>query len=233
MAPVARELSKIRGVLEPLQNKDSIGTLTEELYAILNEHAHLPVILVGHSWGGFFSIIFADKFPQLVNKLILIGTGPFEDRYVPLIKETRRGRLTREEKAEFQNLEDKLRGNPQKNGKLLEQLGNLTSRVDSYDPIPSNSEVLEYDPDIHMKVWNEAVEMRKEGKFIEMIKNINCPVIAVHGDYDPHPYKAVKELFTKYVKSFKFVLLEKCGHYPWLERKAKDEFYRILNDALT
>lgn len=234
MAPVARELSRTRGVLEPLQTKDTIDNLTEELYSILNEYAQLPVILIGHSWGGFFSIIFADRFPQLVNKLILIGTGPFEDKYVPLIKETRNSRLTNEEKAEIKYLENELISNdPNTNIKLLERLGNLTSRADSNDPIPSNSEVVEYNPEIHIRVWSEAVEMRKKGKFLEMIKNISCPVIAIHGDYDPHPYEAVKKPLTKYVKNFEFVLLEKCGHYPWLERSAKDEFYQMLNKVLS
>lgn len=234
MAPVARELSKTRGVLEPLQTQASIDSLTEELYAVMNEQAQLPVILIGHSWGGFFSIIFTDKYPHLVHKLIIIGSGPFEDKYVPLIKETRYSRLTNEEITEVQKLEIEFRSNePNKNFKLLERLGNLTSRADSYDPIPSNSEVIQYDSEIHMKVWGEAVELRKKGKFVDMIKNISCPVVAIHGDYDPHPYKAVKEPFTKYVKSFKFVLLEKCGHYPWLERNAKEEFYHILNNVFT
>ncbi len=233
MAPVAKELSKITGILEPLQTKDSIEGQVEELYDILNEHAHLPVTLTGHSWGGFLSIIFASRFPQLVSKLILISSGPFEEKYVSTLKLTRSSRLSEREKEEVNKIEIELNepNNPEKT-ELLIKLGNLTSRADSYDPIPANTEVIEYQTDIHNKVWNEAIIMRNEGKFIEMIMNLNCPVAAIHGDYDPHPYKGVREPFSKYVKDFEFILLEKCGHYPWLEKLAKDRFYEVLNKTL-
>jgi pimeloyl-ACP methyl ester carboxylesterase len=233
MAPVARELSKKFGVLEPLQTKDSINGQVDELYDILKKHAEPPITLIGHSWGGFLSIIFTTQYPEMVQKLILISSGPFEDKCVKLLKETRDKRLTEKEKIKTISIENDLRKeNDEKNVRLLERLGNLTSRADSYHPIPSNSEVIEYNPEIFSKVWDEAVQMRSEGKFIDMIKNIKCPVIAIHGDYDPHPYEAVKEPFTKYVNNFRFKLLEKCGHYPWLEKFAKDKFYEVINEII-
>jgi pimeloyl-ACP methyl ester carboxylesterase len=233
MAPVARELSKNFGILEPLQTMDSIERQVEELYDILNEHVQQPVTLIGHSWGGFLSIIFASKYPQLIYKLILLSSGPFEDKYVAQIKETRMQRLTVKERETIQSLENELKSQTGRNSKkLLERLGSLSSRADSYEPLPSKSEVIEYQPDVHIQVWNEAKEMRKDGKFIEMIRKICCPVIAIHGDYDPHPFEGVKEPFSKYIKDFRFILLEKCGHYPWLEKYAKDKFYEVLQKLL-
>ncbi len=233
MAPVAKELSESSGVLEPLQTKDTINGQVEELYTILNEHTQLPVVLIGHSWGGFLSIIFTSGYPELVSKLILISSGPFEEKYVSSIKQTRNSRLSETEKEEAKKIEIEL-NEPTASDKteLLVKLGNLTSRADSYDPIPANSEVIEYQTEIHNKVWNEAVIMRKEGKFIEMIKNLTCPVSAIHGDYDPHPYEGVREPFSSYVKDFEFILLKKCGHYPWLEKHAKDDFYEVLKKTL-
>jgi hypothetical protein len=29
-----------------------------------------------------------------------------------------------------------------------------------------------------------------------------------------------------------YPLLQKCGHYPWLEREAKDKFYAIIRQEL-
>ena len=232
MAPVARELSKTRGVLEPLQTKDSIDGLKEELYKILHEHAEFPVILIGHSWGGFLSMILAVQYPELIKKLIFVSTGPFEDKYVSSIKDTRNQRLREVDKNMIKKLEDELILNHQENLQTLKKLGNLTSKADSYDPIPSKSEVIEYDHLIFSKVWGETIEMRSHGGFMDIIKKISHSVIAIHGDYDPHPYQAVKEPFSKYVREFRFFLLEKCGHYPWLEKLAKDRFYEILDEVL-
>ena len=61
-----------------------------------------------------------------------------------------------------------------------------------------------------------------------MAREITCPVIAIHGDYDPHPARGVEIPLGKELKNFRFVLLQKCGHRPWIERNAAEEFYRIL-----
>jgi len=59
-----------------------------------------------------------------------------------------------------------------------------------------------------------------------------CPVVAIHGDFDPHPAEGVKIPLGVSLKDFKFVLLPKCGHHPWLEKYAKDRFYSVLNEEI-
>ncbi|MGA8849290.1 MAG: hypothetical protein WB564_05645 [Dehalococcoidia bacterium] len=51
MAPVARELSQSAGVLEPLQTAATIHMQVEELRAILEDNASLPLRLIGFSSG--------------------------------------------------------------------------------------------------------------------------------------------------------------------------------------
>ncbi len=81
MAPVARELASVCGTLEPLQTSASIDEQVQELQTILKTHGELPVTLVGHSWGAWLCFIFAALHPGYVRKLILIGSGPFEEKY--------------------------------------------------------------------------------------------------------------------------------------------------------
>jgi pimeloyl-ACP methyl ester carboxylesterase len=57
-------------------------------------------------------------------------------------------------------------------------------------------------------------------------------VVAIHGDSDPRPAEAAGEPLAGVLKKFKFILLGKCGHYPWIERYAKDKFYEILKNEL-
>jgi hypothetical protein len=57
-------------------------------------------------------------------------------------------------------------------------------------------------------------------------------VIAIHGDYDPHPYQGVKEPLSIILKIFRFILLEKCEHEPWTERQARDKFFEIIEGEL-
>ena len=81
MAPVAKELSKHWGVLEPLQTAASIDGQLEELQSVLEGLGDLPIQLIGFSWGAWLSYLFAAKVPDMVKKLILISSGSFDEKY--------------------------------------------------------------------------------------------------------------------------------------------------------
>jgi len=100
MAPVARELSKDFGVLEPLQTADSLDGQMMELKSGLETTAQLPAALIGHSWGAFLGFILAASYPDLARKLILVGSGPFEASYAERIMPTRLKRLSEKERRE-------------------------------------------------------------------------------------------------------------------------------------
>ena len=73
--PIARKLSKMQGILEPIQTSKTFDGQIEELRLVLEQTATLPVVLIGHSWGAWLSYIVAAKYPSLVRKLIMIGSG--------------------------------------------------------------------------------------------------------------------------------------------------------------
>jgi pimeloyl-ACP methyl ester carboxylesterase len=98
--------------------------------------------------------------------------------------------------------------------------------------LPYDDEILECRYDVFQGVWGQAEQLRSSGKLLELGKSIRCPVVATHGDYDPHPAAGVVEPLSRTLKYFRFILLEKCGHRPWLERSARDRFYNILKQEL-
>jgi pimeloyl-ACP methyl ester carboxylesterase len=234
MAPVCRELSKDFGILEPLQTVGSLDGQVVELKSILEKGAECPVILVGHSWGAFLSFILTARHPSLVRKLILVGSGPFEARYASSIMPTRLSRLSETERQEVELLKNQL-GDPrvQKKDAPLHRFGELLHEADRYDPIEVKSETLEVNAGDFEKVWNEAEKMRSSGELLAMGSQISCPVVAIHGDYDPHPFEGVKQPLSKVLRKFKFILLENCGHDPWTERQAKEKFYEVLRRELS
>ena len=75
MSPVAREISCIGGILEPLQTVSTVEGQVEELKIILENCGNPPLILIGYSWGAWLSYIMAANHPLLVKKLILISSG--------------------------------------------------------------------------------------------------------------------------------------------------------------
>lgn len=238
MAPVARELSSQGGVLEPFQTAKTIRGQIEELREIVTAKGDPPVTLIGWSWGAWLSFIFAAKNTNLVKKLILVASGPFEKKYAGNIMKTRLDRLSEEDSTEVLLLINALeepaaqfRGIPNKDA-ALERLGRLISKADSFDPLPQEDNALGCQHDIFQSVWKQASALRRSGRLKEYGRSIKCPVIAIHGDYDPHPAVGVSQPLKRILENFRFVLLEKCGHTPWIERLAKDNFYEIIRNEL-
>lgn len=114
----------------------------------------------------------------------------------------------------------------------MARLGALLFRSDCYDPLPHEDEILEYRYDIYQRVWGQASEFRSSGKLLELGSKIKCPVVVIHGDYDPHPAQGVRESLSWLLPDFRFIFLEKCGHYPWLERYAREKFFSILKSEI-
>jgi pimeloyl-ACP methyl ester carboxylesterase len=233
VAPVARELAFTKGVLEPLQTEETVEGEVQELRTVLEESADLPVILIGHSWGAMLSYIIAARYPSLVKKLIMIASGVFEEKYTDTIDPVRWTRLSETERIEVATLIDSLSGPANKNKNLaMARLGQLWAKSDSYDPVSLNFEMLEARYEININVWAGAKILRNSGELLELGKRIRCPVVAIQGDYDAHPAEGIREPLTRVVKDFRFILLEKCGHYPWMEKQAREKFYEILNDEI-
>lgn len=233
MAPVARKLSKHFGVLEPLQTKNTIKSQVEELKTILGKKTSSPISLIGWSWGAWLALILAAKHPSLVKKLILVSSGPFEARYAKDIMKTRISRLKKEEKVKLEDLINKLNNQEiiDKNNYML-QLGKLISKADSYNPLPHKNEVIKTQYHIYLAVWKEASELRSSGKLLKFAKQIKCPAVAIHGNYDPHPFEGVKKPLSSALEDFKFILLKNCGHHPWYEKEAREKFFKILIEEL-
>ena len=105
MAYLANIISEKHGVLEPFQTANSIKGQVQELYSVIKDHClNLPVRLIGHSWGAWLAYIFTENFPGIVNKLILIGAGAFEEKYNADFMKIRLNRLNKSERREAQHL---------------------------------------------------------------------------------------------------------------------------------
>ncbi len=235
MAPVARKLSSRRSVLEPLQTARSLEEQVAELKAVLDRCADLPVTLIGFSWGAWLSFILAAQYPAAVRKLILVGSGPFEEGYARGIMDLRLNRLEEADRnaalCAMDRLEDP--GCEDRDG-VFARLGNLISKADACDPGDSvfDAESVSCSVAIFRGVWGDASELRRSGRLLALADEIRCPVVAIHGDYDPHPAEGVEKPLSARLDRFRFHLLEKCGHKPWIEKMARDDFYALIEDEL-
>jgi pimeloyl-ACP methyl ester carboxylesterase len=149
------------------------------------------------------------------------------------MQQIRFSRLNEAERAEARSLA-KLLGDPAAGDKdrAFARLGTLFAKADAYDPLTLDTEVVEHQYDVYQGVWRDALELRRNGGFLAFGGQIQCSVVAIHGDHDPHLAEGVEGPLAANVKDSRFILLNNCGHLPWIERQAKDRFYSILREEL-
>lgn len=229
---LAAGLGGKRGVMEPFQAADSVAGQIAELREVL-EPAGEPVTIVGSSWGAWLGFLTAARHPGLVRRLILVGAPPFEDGYARDIVARRLRRLPAPEREEAAGLARDL-GDPgatDKDAKLA-RIGVLYTRADSFDPVTVDTGLFGVSFRVHSLVWKEATRLRARGELSAIGRHIACPVVAIHGDRDPHPAEGVEGPLRRVVPDFRFTLLKDCGHFPWIERRARDAFFRRLDEIL-
>jgi pimeloyl-ACP methyl ester carboxylesterase len=229
MAPVANHLSAQYGVLEPFQTASSLIGQAEELETLLKQYGRPPMTIIGFSWGAWVGYVCSSLHPSVVKKLILISCGPFEDKDVPGIMKTRLSRLSSREQTELQSIQDAFQDHTirDKNA-VFARFGALMFKADSYDPFPYEHNVIQFDYSLFQQVWRDTSNLRSSGELLQFGRKIRCPVVAIHGEYDPHPASGVRNSLSGVCRDFRFIVLKKCGHYPWMEKFAYKKFYDIL-----
>ena len=222
--PFAQELGHMGyDVLEPFQTRQSVAGQVDELRSQIEQYCEPPVVVIGWSWGAWLGCLLAAQHDDLVRSLILVGSGPLKASYAKAIRNTKNTRLS----AEFLALRPTAQS-PLDVARFIE----LSDVTDTYARDTSPPPKVVFDEAIHSAVWPEAEEMRKNGSLLEAISTIRCPVLAIHGDYDSRPSAGVRLPLQAALPSAAFVEIRQCGHKPWQEIYAKDEFYRLIQKAI-
>lgn len=112
-------------------------------------------------------------------------------------------------------------------------MGRLIESVYSYEVEPHSDETEYYDAQGHGESWEDMLRLQREGVYPTRFCRIAVPVLMVHGADDPHPGSAICACLREVIPQLEYVELARCGHYPWWERHAKQEFFGVLRDWLS
>lgn len=174
--------------------------------------------------GAWLVALFAEKYPDMIENVIMIGSGPLEDKYVSEIGNRRFQNLSDNEREIFQRLI-----NNQATDDDMEKMPEILDKSDNY--CLENREkhkADKADSEMHNKVWSEAAELRTKGDLLNSFKNIKCRLYLIQGEFDPHPVKGVTIPLQENGVQCETYILQKCGHSPFMEKYVKNEFYKIL-----
>lgn len=240
MAPVASFLSKRFRVLEPLQRLSGDVPLTvachvRDLHDVLQGPlTEGPVRLVGFSWGAMLALTYAARYPDEIERLVLIGCGTFDLKSREAYHACMERRMDAHDRHRIDNLEDLLAAEEDRTrrNELFAQFGTIYTRIQSCNPLPGGTKVLVHDEAGFRQTWNDALSLQERGLQPAEFKAIKARVTMIHGDDDPHPGGLIYESLTPYIRDIRYRELHRCGHIPWIEREARDVFYQLLLECL-
>jgi pimeloyl-ACP methyl ester carboxylesterase len=230
MAPIARSLADSFRVLEPFQSSGSstVAAHVAELHEVVTTCSSSKPALVGHSWGAMLSLAYAAAHPDSAGPIVLICSGTFDlaarNQFSVNLSERKKDEGAR------QRFERALQI-PDPNDRFRE-LGKQTLELYSYDLATTDQEIDESEPGCNESTWNDMVRLQNEGVYPSAFAAIKSPVFMLHGTADPHPGQMIRASLEPYIPQLEYREWDRCGHYPWLEKAARDEFFSVLRNWL-
>ena len=247
LAPLGRKLGERFRVIEPFQRRRShepltvtghiadlahtVEAFTIELSASVCSPEENRPVLLGHSWGAMLSLAYAAAHLETISAVVLIGCGTFTQANRQLLEQTRAQRLSPDEQ---QKLAEPTRAGDDPDSHYA-ALGRLLARADSYNLLPPtrDDDPLYCDARGGQETWATWRLLKAQGVYPQAFNAITVPVLMLHGDHDPHPGREIAAVLRQYVGQLEYHEFAHCGHYPWRERYARDEFFEVLTAWLT
>lgn len=194
------------GMTERLQDVSiSTDAIKEHLYAFWQTTIARPIVLVGASMGGAAAIDFALTYPQIVQKLILIGSAGMRSG-------TTMGKF-------LVYPLDRVATNFLRSTKVRREVSLKAYADPSF--VTNDAEIC---ASLHLSMprWSEAlISFTKSGgygSYAEQLKDLQPPTLILWGDRDRILGTKDAAKFHDMIPQNKLVWIENSGHVPHLER---------------
>jgi len=204
----------------------TVDNFIEDVEAV-RVHLKLPKITIaGHSWGGMLALLYTEKYPGRVDNLILLA-GAATGNFFTYFGDNFMMRLTAKEKVDLAlpDSDGMVGFKAYWPGYFYSRDRALTTRANLI-PASFGKNFTTMD-DILFKEY--ARYSRISAK---KLKFYTGPVSLIQGRQDPTDEATIDE--TKgYLKQTQVYLIERCGHFPWLEEpETSNSFFKVFQSVL-
>ncbi|HUQ18535.1 MAG TPA: alpha/beta hydrolase [Gemmatimonadaceae bacterium] len=186
----------------------------DDLKNIVTEFSLEPLTLIGYSWGGLLAVLYSIQSNP--RKLALIDPAPFARKYRLQFEGAFR---ERSQSPDIQRMRGELEvsglreSNPEAHKQRLFELS-----VAGYFAHPENAKNLTPFRVIartQQTVW----ESLGDYDLFAQMRDVRCPTLIVHGRDDPIP--AASSIEGAEAMNARLIMLDDCGHVPYVEQPAK------------
>jgi len=199
------------GKTEKLGYIHSMETMAETVHAVLSELKVEKASIIGHSMGGYVALAFAEKFPQQLEKLVLLNSSTVADSEERKENRDRAKRLVKQNKKAFISMAIKNLFTDENRNALRTEINAL---VEEAVQLPEENIIASVEGLKNRKDRTEILQLYSGEKII--IAGKNDPVV---------PFKEIKVIAEKTNSTF---ISFEDGHMSYLENE--EELLKVLNE---
>jgi proline iminopeptidase len=204
----------------------SIDSYVEDL-ELLRKHLKLTkLVLAGHSWGGMLALAYAAKYPEKVDRLLLLGSGGITRDFFAYFNSNIKMRLHDDDLAESKKAKNMAASlSAIWPGYFYNRKSALASKalVDTNLADHNASKI----NNLTLQDYKKTGELRATN-----LSRLKAPVYIIQGRQDPVGESTVYET-RQIIPQTKIFFIEKCGHLPWLEDESSAaRFFELIRNAL-
>ncbi len=199
------------GKTEKLGYIHSMETMAETVHAVLSELKVEKASIIGHSMGGYVALAFAEKFPQRLEKLVLLNSSTVADSEERKENRDRAKRLVKQNKQAFISMAIKNLFTDENRNALRTEINALVEEAVQL-------------PEEYIIASVEGLKNRKDRT--EILQQYSGEKIIIAGKNDPVvPFKEIEAIAEKTNSTF---ISFEDGHMSYLENK--EELLKVLNE---
>ncbi|WP_428224012.1 alpha/beta fold hydrolase [Flavobacterium sp.] len=219
-----------KSTLKELSSKTiTMKAMADDIEAL---RKHLKIkkwTILGHSFGGMLASYYATIYPQNINKLILSASGGLDLGLNEYVGQNIQNRLTKTEQDSLSYYSTKITNGDTSKATILGRGRALAPAYLYYKKhIPVLAERLtQGNSRINALVWEDLQRIKFDCK--PQLKNFKQPVLIIQGMQDIIAQKTALQT-QKVLPQAKLVLMDKCGHYGWLD--AEEVYFKNIFDFL-
>lgn len=208
----------------------TLKLMIEDIEALRNHLGIQSWIVFGHSFGGMLASYYATVHPESIDGLILSSSGGIDLDLLSYFQQSINSKLTTEQYKEVDYWTTKINdGDTTYATRLKRGMALAPAYVHNKKNVrPIAERLTQGNSQLNNLIW---ADMRKI-KFdcAEKLHAFKKPVLVIQGKQDVVKEETAMKAHAALKKS-KVVLLDKCGHYGWLD--AQEEYLAAVKQFLS
>lgn len=198
----------------------NVELMVDDLEQLRKEFKVERLTLLGHSWGGLLALYYATKYPDNVERLILIDAAPVNTDLLMKSYENLVSRFSESEWTHLQEMydsEEYKKGNPVVHNEAMRlSEGKTFYREELIDEYMLHASFDERTAKNMVQIAPLATEIKLSISVQDDLDRISCPVLIIHSRQD-FIVEESPRLTHELLRNSRIEYIENSGHYPFIE----------------